>query len=165
MALKKLRDGFGPSAIVGLSAIAAVAVAPAYAEDKPTSPTTESSMEHPQKPALVRAGNFGKADRKNVGIMMYYGTGNGSSPEEVGEFIEAGLEDAAEQRGIDLDAEYFFTKTDHFEGIVVGYLIGGLSIDGMDIREAIKPETYDMVIDKRQSINMTLASFPDLIKE
>ena len=106
-------------------------------------------------PALAQAGNFGmKAN--NVGIMIYYGHSNGSSADEVGEYIVGQLEQRAQAKGQYINADYFVKSLPTREGIVVGYHAAGLGVEAKDIRDAITVDTFDEVIQLRATGNKVL---------
>ena len=108
------------------------------------------------QPAIVQAGNFGQADSNNVGIMIYYGSGNEPTPDQVGNFIVGKLESAASASGQTVNADYFWVNAPNMEGIVVTFHMGGLSMDNYDIRDAIAPDTLSRVVQRRDDINKTI---------
>lgn len=107
--------------------------------------------------ALVQAGNFGLADDQNVGIMMYYGSGNGSTADEVGTYLTENLQDRAAERDAQVTADYFVQDLPEIEGIIVTFHVGGQAVGPMDIRKAVTEEAFDTVIDTRQDVNRLMA--------
>lgn len=108
-------------------------------------------------PALVEAGTFGNQSPENVGILVYYGSGNGSPSDAVGERLVSDLETAASAQGIDLDANYYVQNLPEIEGILVGFFPGPQSIGPVDIRTALQPQTYQTVINQRLQTNRTMS--------
>lgn len=112
---------------------------------------------------IVRAGNFSEADGNNVAIMMYFGRGNQVTPDQVGQALIGRLDEAADRANYEVDADYFYMITDRFEGISIDFAMGGVSIDGVDVRDALaRPSeeqptvVMDQVIQKRIDVNRTL---------
>jgi len=107
---------------------------------------------------LEQAGDFGLADTNNVGIILYYGSENGVTPEQAGDWIIGKLKDRlAKRRAEDpkllpsgIDAVYFVQDvSEGMVGIRVGYLMGGVSVDTQEIRAATTDEVLDEVLHKR----------------
>lgn len=133
-----------------------------------TGPLTGNALAEPQearviqanatveRPAIVRAGEFGKSGNNTIGIMMYYGTANEPTAVQVGEFLVGKVEETGLAMGEQINADYFWVNAQNMEGIVITYHIGGLSIDDLEIREAFTPETLRRVIQRRQDVNNTI---------
>ena len=108
-----------------------------------------------QRAPLAQAGDFGMREN-NVGVLMYYGYGNGSSPDDVGNYIVEELEAYALKNGEYLNADYFVQEVPGLEGIRVAYHIGGSGVASQDIRMAITEDTFADVVEKRETANRTL---------
>ncbi len=116
------------------------------------------STETAQNSALGKAGQFARDDLNNIGIIIYYGSGNGATPEQAGDYVLNKLNKRLEERvkqdpsfnPSNIDAAYFIQHLDPDarEGIVVGFLMGGQGIK-KDIREAVTNNVLDDVLDKR----------------
>ena len=95
--------------------------------------------------------------------MMYFGRGNQVTPDQVGQALIGRLDEAADRANYEVDADYFYMITDRFEGISIDFAMGGVSIDGVDVRDALaRPSeeqptvVMDQVIQKRIDVNRTL---------
>ena len=146
-------------AVLGGIGVATALASPGYAQQEAqpvqyetTQPVQYDASESP----LVQASQYGSADRNNIGIMVYYGPGNGITQDQAGEYVVQRLEAAAKQRGLDIDAEYFVSRTQG-EGISVGYHMGNTSVDAQDIRIAVADDSLDAAIDKRVTTGRLLA--------
>lgn len=109
------------------------------------------------------ANDFGRADEDNIGVLLLYGTGNRTAPNVAAGMVVDALESAADRRGYYPNIESYVERVDNFEGIIVIYAMGSGSIEGVDIREAIKEPTAeqpnvisDSVIERRLDINRTV---------
>lgn len=150
------------SAVAGVMGLAAatITVAPALADDA-QSVIQEAGHTHS---SLVPAGDFGLADGNNIGMIIYYGTGNGSSPEDVAAFLISKLDERLNERIAedptlmvqDIDVEYYITNIEQ-EGIGVAYMMGGMSVGPVDINQAFTPETLNQVLENRENTARLLA--------
>lgn len=101
-------------------------------------------------PAFVQAYNFGMASRENIGIALYYGDNNGNTADEIGEHIVSKVKETAALKGETVNPKFFIKDIRGAkEGVVIEYYIGGTSIGPLDIRDGIKPDTLDEVIQLR----------------
>ena len=151
MAVGPLKSLMASAAALGV--VAGPLTGAAHAQD--AKPIQINASQEPI--ALVQAGNFGNAGRENVGIMMYYGSGNGSTADEVGTYLNENLEGRASERNATIDAEFFVNHLPEIEGIIITFHVGGQAIGPMDIREAITEATFDKVIDTRQDVNRLMS--------
>lgn len=119
-------------------------------------PTIQINAET-DSPALIEAGRFGNSSENNVGIILYYGSGNGSPSDAVGDRLVSDLETAASSQGVELDADYFVQDLPEIEGILVGFFPGPKAIGPLDIRTALQEETYQTVINQRLQTNRTMS--------
>lgn len=136
----------------------ALAATPALADDARSTRTLDGQAEAvAYESPIEQAGLYGQEDLDNIGITVFYGVNNGVTKEQVGEFVERKLLEQAAQRGMNIDPRYFVIDAD-FEGVGVGYHMGGLAVDAQDIREAVSEETLNEVLDTRQNTARLLAA-------
>lgn len=116
-----------------------------------------------ERSPITQAVQFSEADGNNVAIMMYFGRANQVSPDQVGRALIGRLEEAANRASFDVDANYYYMNVDSFEGVAVDFAMGGVSIEGIDVRDALaRPSTsqptvvMDRVIEKRIDVNRAL---------
>ena len=164
MALQKISKSFGGMKGTLAATLSAAAMMSAFsgavqAEKADFQPVYHNQYE---EPALVQAGDYGLADTKNIAIMVYYGPGNGVTAEQVGEFITNLIKKEADLRQMDVVPAYF-VEYGGAPGIAVAYHVGGASIDKQGIRNAVKPDTINAVLDKRQ-LTAKLFAFDDTPK-
>tara|TARA_R110000772_G_scaffold177422_5_gene288980 strand:+ start:179 stop:664 length:486 start_codon:yes stop_codon:yes gene_type:complete len=149
--VKSLAAGFSALGLMTLGPLTGNAIAQEFQPPL----VNASSRTTTELPALVKAGRFGmKQDQ--VGIMMYYGSGNGDPADAIGDYVASELEARAKDRGDFLQADYFVEYVQDMEGIVLAYHIGGREIPGQDIRTAITEEAFDAAIDLRSVANKGL---------
>jgi len=99
--------------------------------------------------ALVQADDYGLENIQNIGAMIYYGPGTGVSEREVCELIKSRLGELGVARNMIIQPEGFFAF-DKTPGIAVGYHVGGVSVDKVGVRAAVKKKHLTSVMDKRQ---------------
>ena len=159
--MAKSRRAF--SAVAGVTLAGLAIAAPAFSGDNAknnfTPTVTASSVVDEniqpvglteQSPALVRAGNYALENTSNVAIMIYYGPGNGVSEDQVGEFVADQVTAIAQDRKLHVTPDYFVEYGGE-EGIAVGFLVGGDSVDKQDLKSAVQPENINEVLDKREA--------------
>ncbi len=91
-----------------------------------------------------------------VGVVIYYGSGNGSPADAVGEYVVDLLENYAADRNKYIDAEYFVDEIPQMTGIRVEYAIGSNGVASQEIRSALTDATFDNIISKRDAANRVL---------
>ena len=102
-----------------------------------------------------QARKFGLADTGNIGFVLTYGTSNGSSPDEVAEYISILLIEKHRKMNdvpsyVKISTEAFIDCTDK-KGISVAFTMGGLAVGPVDILEAVSDTIIQKVIERRQS--------------
>ena len=121
--------------------------------------------------ALGQAGQFADADTNNIGIIIYYGTGNEPTADQVGNWVVGKLHKRQEARlqqdptfnPSTIDTAYFVQPLEGAnarEGVVVGFLMGGQGIK-KDIREAVTDKVLDDVLDGRATTARLLSAKVD----
>ncbi len=166
MPLPKPKSDFSVSAsmraLIGLGILAAtftLMISNALAEDSARAhkaPTIAANTVSP----MVQAVKFGRAGENNIAVMLYYGTGNRTPPGRAGQMVVDAVKRAGKRAQFPVNAQYYYMKTDLFEGIAVDFAMGGVSIEGIDIRQAIKQPSAeqphvitDKVVQKRMDVN------------
>ena len=128
-----------------------------------TAQTNPVSIQTAPTSALEQAGDFGLSGRDNVGIIVYYGKGNGNTPEEFGAYVAKKVSDAAALRGEQINPKYFITHlNDNTTGVVLAYHMGGASVGPIDIRDGITEDTLKEVLDLRARSRNFLAANHDI---
>lgn len=135
---------------IGAAAVGAMALAtPAIAQDAQVKNAAYVSP-------IVQAGDYGEAGPDNIGIMIYFGQGNGVTKDQVGEFVIRKLQERAALRGMNINPQYFILDAD-WQGVAVGYHMGGVSVDSQDLKSAVQPSVIDHVLDDRDRTAKLLA--------
>ncbi len=142
-------------AAIGLSAF--VAFNPVHAEDTSETANVDTNSEPYQ---MTLADDHAMADYDNIAVLLYYGPGNGATPDQAGKYVMQKIKDRHEQRMRtdpsyeleNINLKYFIEYTDPNgpEGIAVSFLAGGVGIGPFDIRDAVKQEPLDKILDFRE---------------
>ncbi len=143
------------SIMAGAAAVGLVSTGPltgnALAEDARIINTSASTQQNP----IVQAGSQGMK-YNGVGVLIYYGAGNGSPADAVGEYVVGLLEDYATEKRDHIDAAFFVDEIPNMTGIRVEYYVGSNGVASQDIETAIENRTFEQVLEKREAANQVL---------
>lgn len=108
----------------------------------------------------LAARDFGLAGPYNIGIVMTYGTENGSSPPEIADFLSDLISEAVASSNYVPDHVSFntmlFLGCSERAGISVSFKMGGLAVGPLDVRDAISEEAISEVVETRASVTRLL---------
>jgi hypothetical protein len=165
MALSKIETDFKSKAITGAFAAMLITTPMAANADNGvltqySQPTTYSAPQNIQKKSAVElASEFADEHINNISIIVYYGEGNGNTPDEFGSYAVKLLQNEAKKEGKDLNIRYFITNLPKGEkGVVLGFDLGDVGYGPVDMAKLFDSENTIMadVLNRRDAAHNLL---------